>query len=67
MSRIIPAIPPTERRALTVNEWCAAYGPSRSSLYKMISKGEIKTIVIAGRRLVAVDEAEKLLESGGAR
>jgi hypothetical protein len=33
----------------------------------MISKGEIKTIVIAGRRLVPVDEAEKLLESGGAR
>ncbi len=55
-----PAIA-AEKRALHVNEFCAAYGVSRSTAYKLIAAGKLKTILIGKRRLIPVDAAEALL------
>jgi predicted DNA-binding transcriptional regulator AlpA len=55
-----------ERRALRVNEFCAAYGLSRSTAYKLMKTGKLRTVLIGGRRVVPVDAAEALLK-GAAR
>jgi excisionase family DNA binding protein len=52
----------TSRRALRVNEFCRAYGVSRATTYKLMKSGKLRTVRIAGRRLVPVDEAEALIE-----
>lgn len=62
-----PTIRPHEKRALTIKEWCAAYGPSRSSVYKMMNAGKLRTVKIAGRRLIPIEAAEELLKSGDER
>jgi excisionase family DNA binding protein len=54
----------TERRALRINEFCARYGLSRSTTYKLVSRGQLSLVKIAGRSLVAVDDAERLLTDG---
>ncbi len=51
-----------ERRALTLVEFCDCYRLSRTSAYKLINEGKLKTVLIAGRRLVPVDAAEALLQ-----
>ena len=53
------------RRALRVDEFCDRYGVGRTSAYKMIAAGELKSVVIGGRRLIPIDVAESLLK--GAR
>ena len=49
------------KRALRINEFCAAYGVSRSSAYLMMRDGRLRTVLLAGRRLVPTDAAEALL------
>jgi excisionase family DNA binding protein len=51
-----------ERRALRVNEFCATYGLSRSTAYKLMKQGKLRTVLIGGRRVVPVDAAEALLK-----
>lgn len=51
----------TDKRALKVNEFCAAYGLSRSTVYKLIAAKKLKTVLVGGRRLIPVDAAESLL------
>jgi excisionase family DNA binding protein len=51
------------RRALRVNEFCEAYRVSRSTAYRLIAEGKLKTVKVGNRRLVPVDAAEALLES----
>jgi excisionase family DNA binding protein len=53
-----------ERRALRVNEFCTAYGLSRSTVYKLMKTGKLRTVLIGGRRVVPVDAAEGLLKEG---
>ena len=55
---------PVERRAYRVAEFCAAYGVSRSTVYKLQAEGKLRTVLIAGRRLVPVEAAEALLNGG---
>lgn len=52
---------PDVPRALTVAQFCAAYAISRSSTYKLIKQKKLRTIKLAGRRLIPLDEAERLL------
>jgi excisionase family DNA binding protein len=52
------------RLALRINDACVALGISRSSLYELMAAGEIKTAVIAGRRLIPVSELERLVRNG---
>jgi excisionase family DNA binding protein len=55
---------PDERRAYRVNEAVAVYRLSRSTLYKLIAAGKLRTIKIGGRRLIPREALETLLTSG---
>jgi predicted DNA-binding transcriptional regulator AlpA len=48
------------RKRYRLNDFCRIYSISRSSVYKLINRRELETKVIAGRRLVPVEAAEKL-------
>jgi hypothetical protein len=47
--------------AWRVNQFCDAIGISRTSFYELVKQNKIKTVVIAGRRLVPDSEAQRLL------
>lgn len=53
-----------ERRAYRVNEAVVAYRLSRSTLYKLIAAGKLRTGKIGGRRLIPRDALEALLTEG---
>jgi excisionase family DNA binding protein len=53
---------PDEKRAYRVNEAVAVYRLSRSTLYKLIGEGTLRTVKIAGRRLIPRDAIEALFE-----
>jgi predicted DNA-binding transcriptional regulator AlpA len=48
-------------RALQIDDFCASYGIGRSNAYALIREGKLPDIVVAGRRLIPVDAAEKLI------
>lgn len=48
-------------RAFHVREAAAVYRLSRSTLYKMMSSGTLRTVKIGGRRLIPRDVLEDLL------
>jgi len=50
-----------EKRAFTVDEFCRIYGPSRSSVYKAMKAGKLRTVMVFGRRLIPKEAAESLL------
>jgi excisionase family DNA binding protein len=47
-----------------VNDFCSAYGISRSTLYVLIKGGRIRTIKIGRRRLIPEDEGERIMREG---
>ena len=51
----------SEKRAYRVNEAVAAYRLSRSTLYKLMSEGTLRTVKVAGRRLIPRDAIETLI------
>ncbi len=53
-----------ERRAFRVAEFCEAYRVSRATTYKLMKAGKLKTVLIAGRRLIPIEAAEALLREG---
>jgi excisionase family DNA binding protein len=52
------------RRAYQVNEAAAAFGLSRTTLYKLIGVGTLRSVKIGRRRLIPVDAIEALLAGG---
>jgi excisionase family DNA binding protein len=52
----------TKKLAYRVDEFCRAVGIGKSSFYELVKRNKIRTIVIQGRRLVPVSEADRLLE-----
>ena len=54
----------TEKRAYRVNEAVAAYRLSRSTLYKLMAEGTLRTVKVAGRRLIPRDAMEALIAEG---
>jgi excisionase family DNA binding protein len=52
------------RRAYDINEAAAAFGLSRTTLYKLIGVGTLRSVKIGGRRLIPVDAIEALLAGG---
>jgi excisionase family DNA binding protein len=50
------------QRVLTVGEFIRAYRLGRTSTYKLINNGSLRTIRIGKRRLIPVDAAEQLLK-----
>jgi excisionase family DNA binding protein len=53
-------------RAYGVRDFCKAFGVSRSTVYNLISDGRLRTVKVAGRRLIPADAAEALLHGEGA-
>jgi excisionase family DNA binding protein len=51
------------RLAFRVDDFCRAIGICRSNFYNLLKAGEIRTVVIGGRRLVPATEVERLLSS----
>ncbi|MEP6967566.1 MAG: helix-turn-helix domain-containing protein [Pseudomonadota bacterium] len=50
-------------RAYGVKDFCRIYGVSRSTTYNLIAAGKLRSVRIAGRRLIPTDAAEALLNS----
>jgi hypothetical protein len=50
--------------AYRINDFCQAMGIGKSAFYILVKAGKIKTIVIAGRRLIPADEAHRLVREG---
>ncbi len=55
------AIP--KRKAYRVEESMTLLGISRASIYELIKRGELKTVKIAGRRLVPEASIDALIQS----
>jgi excisionase family DNA binding protein len=53
-------------RAYTVREFCKAYGIGRSTTYNLIAENKLRSVRVAGRRLIPADAAEALLHGEGA-
>lgn len=49
--------------AYRVNDFCRAIGIGRSTFYKMLERGDIKTVKVGGRRLVPAPEAARQLQT----
>ena len=54
------------RRAYQINEATVAYRLSRSTLYKLMSAGTLRSVKVGGRRLIPVEALEALI-AGDAR
>jgi excisionase family DNA binding protein len=52
------------RRAYQIDEAAAAYRLSRSTLYKLIAAGALRSVKVGGRRLIPVEAIEALLTGG---
>lgn len=50
-----------EPLSYTVNDACAATGLGRSSIYELIAAGKLKSVRLAGRRLIPADALRDLL------
>jgi excisionase family DNA binding protein len=55
---------PEEKLALRVNEASVAAGISRSTIYKMMSAGKLRTTKVGGRRLILREDLQALLQAG---
>jgi excisionase family DNA binding protein len=53
-----------DRLSLRVNEAAAVTGLSRSTLYVLMRKGALRSVRVAGRRLIPRDALEALLQGG---
>lgn len=56
---------PSGRRAYHVDEAALVYGLSRSTLYKLMAIGKLRTVKVGGRRLIPVEAIEDLLAGCG--
>jgi excisionase family DNA binding protein len=53
------------RRAYQVNEAVATYRLSRSTIYKLMAAGTLRSVKVGGRRLIPVEALEALIGGGG--
>jgi excisionase family DNA binding protein len=60
-SAITKTVSKTSRQAWRVREFCEALGISRSHLYQVMKRGELRTVTLGGRRLVPDSERARLL------
>lgn len=55
---------PSWRQLWRIKDFCPEHGISRSTVYKLIAAGKLRTVTIAGRRLIPGDEAQRLYREG---
>lgn len=58
--------PEPQRLAYQMNEAVRVSGLSRTTLYELMKRGELKTVLVAGRRLVPADNLKALLRGDAA-
>jgi excisionase family DNA binding protein len=56
-------LPPDTVLAYRVNDAAKVAGLSRSSLYVLIGEGKLRSVLVAGRRLIPADALRDLLRS----
>jgi excisionase family DNA binding protein len=56
-----------QRLALRINDAAVAIGLSRSTLYKLMATKQLRTIKVAGRRLVPMDALHDLVSKQSKR
>jgi excisionase family DNA binding protein len=54
-------LPPEIAIAYRVNDAAKVAGLSRSSLYNLIGEGKLRSVVVAGRRLIPAEALRQLL------
>jgi excisionase family DNA binding protein len=57
-------VPVPENRAFHVKEAAAVYRLSRSTLYKLMAAGTLRSVKLGGRRLIPRDAIEALIGGG---
>jgi len=57
-------IPPPERQAWRVREFCENHRISRASLYKYAKLGKIRLVRFGGRTLIPASEAARIASEG---
>jgi len=57
-------VPSKDALALRIPDACALIGIGRSTLYRLIDSGKLKTVHIAGRHLVPHAELQRLANEG---
>ncbi len=57
-----PPLPPSVALAYTVNDAVQVSGLSRSSIYELIAEKKLRSILVAGRRLIPADALRELLQ-----
>ena len=58
--------PELEKLAYQINEAVRVSGLSRTTLYELMKAGRLKTVLVAGRRLVPAESLKTLLNQDGA-
>jgi excisionase family DNA binding protein len=53
------------RLVLSIREAAHACGLSRTTIYRLIAQGKLKTVKVGARRLVRPEAIEELLNAGG--
>ena len=53
-----------DRRGYQINEAAVAYRLSRSTIYKLIATGVLRSVKVGGRRLIPVEAIEDLIMGG---
>jgi hypothetical protein len=59
-----PPLPPDIALAYRVNDAIKVSGLSRTSIYKLIGEGKLRSVLVAGRRLIPADALRDLLRGG---
>ena len=49
----------TDREFVGVVQLCERFGITRSSMYKLLDDGRIRSVRLGGRRIVPVEEADR--------
>ena len=58
---VLAPLPPEVTLAYRVNDAAKVAGLSRSSLYVLIGEGKLRSVLVAGRRLIPADALRDLL------
>jgi excisionase family DNA binding protein len=56
-------LPPPEKLAYRVGDFCAASGISRSTFYDLVADGKLRPVKCGGRTLVPAEEARRFHHS----
>lgn len=54
-----------QRRAYQINKAVAAYRLSRSTIYKLMNTGKLRSVKVGRRRLIPVESIEALIAGSG--